>query len=311
MKKILILGSSGYIGSYLSYKFKKKYNVITHSRKKIEDKSFNKNIFKRITGDIRKLKTIEKIVNLKPNYIIFTISLNHFESEKNLKLSMKNNYYSLDNLIKNIIKKKLKTKIIYFSTMQVYGRNFSKSIINESYPKKINNIYSMTHSMCEDLLLKNNNKVKSYSLRLSNSFGMPILKKINCWWLVMNDFCRSAVKNNEILIKSDGSALRDFISLKDISRIVDKLLRKDFSYPIINVCSGKTYSIKEIANRISKSSYFKKKITVKIMKKNNKKKIRKFKYDTKLIKILGISSLTNIDLQIRQFLYKINNNSDK
>ena len=37
MKKILILGSSGYIGSYLSYVFKKKYNVITHSRKKIKD----------------------------------------------------------------------------------------------------------------------------------------------------------------------------------------------------------------------------------------------------------------------------------
>ena len=33
------------------------------------------------------------------------------------------------------------------------------------------------------------------------------------------------------------------------------------------------------------------------MKKNNKKKIRKFKYDTKLIKTLGISPLTNIDLK--------------
>ena len=44
------------------------------------------------------------------------------------------------------------------------------------------------------------------------------------------------------------------------------------------------------------------------MKKNNNKKIKKFKYDTKLIKRLGISSFTNIDLQIRDFLYKINNN---
>ena len=38
--------------------------------------------------------------------------------------------------------------------MQVYGRKYNKQIINEGYPKNIDNVYALTHSMYEDLLIK-------------------------------------------------------------------------------------------------------------------------------------------------------------
>jgi len=305
VRKILILGSSGYIGSYLVSSLKKKYNVISHSRKKIINKKFNKNIFKTVTGDVTKKSTLQKVLKLNPDVLIFTISLNHFKSEKNLKISIKNNFEPLKNLVELIIRKKLNVKIIYFSTMQVYGRDYNKKVISEKYPKKINNIYSLTHSMCEELLIKSKNKIKSYSLRLSNSFGMPELKNIDCWWLVLNDFCRSAKKRGEIIIKSDGLALRDFISLKDISRIVDRLIVGNYHLPIINVCSGKTFSIKEIANKVSNNKYFRKRIPVKVLIKKKEKNNKRFKYDNKLIKKIGINSFTNLDFQIKEFLKKI------
>ncbi len=305
MKKVLILGSSGYIGSFLVNGLKNKYKVIAHSRKKIVNKDFNKGIYKKIYGDIRNRSTLEKILKLKSDCIIFTISLNHFVSEKNLNISIRNNYNPLKNLTNLLIKKKIYPKIIYFSTMQVYGRKYKKKIIDEKYKKKINNIYSLTHSMCEDLLLKLSGKLKSHSLRLSNSYGMPVLKNINCWWLVLNDLCRSAKKDGKIIIKSDGTALRDFIALDDILKIVDKLILKNFPAPILNVCSGKTFSIKQIATKISKNSYFKKKIPIKIMKEKKNVKIRNFKYDTQLIKKIGIKSFANIDFQIKKFLNEI------
>ena len=134
---------------------------------------------------------------------------------------------------------------------------------------------------------------------------MPVLKNINCWWLVLNDLCRSAKKNGKIIIKSDGTALRDFIALEDILKIVNKLIIKNISSPILNVCSGKTFSIKQIAMKISKNPYFKKKIPIKILKKKNNLKIKKFKYDTKLIKKIGLKSFVNIDIQIKKFLNEI------
>ena len=304
MKKVAILGSSGYIGSYLADNFKNKYKIIIHSRHKIKSKKFNQDIFKKITGDIRKNHTIYKILATKPDILIYTISLNHFWSEKNKKLSINNNYRPFKNLLNLIVEKKLKTKIIYFSTMQVYGRKYNKRIINESYPKNIDNIYALTHSMCEDLLIKFKEKIKSYSLRLSNSFGMPVLKN-DCWWLVLNDFCRSAKIKGEIIIKSDGKDLRDFISLKDVSRVIEKLMVKEFSFQVINVCSGKTFSIKEVANKLSKNRYFKKKIPIKILKKKKKTKIKKFRYDINLLKKIGIKKFTGLDTQITNFLEKI------
>ena len=181
MKKIAILGASGYIGSYLSQKLKDKFKIIAHSRKKIFNRTFNYKIYKTINGDIKKLRTLKNIIKLKPDVIVYTISLNHSESEKNLNNSLKNNYTPLVNLISEIKKKKLKTKIIYLSTVQVYGREFNRKKISENFEKRIENIYSLTHSMCEDLLYFNNKTIKFHCLRISNTFGMPILPKIDCW----------------------------------------------------------------------------------------------------------------------------------
>ena len=202
MKKLVcVLGSSGYIGSYLATSLKEKFRIIAHSRKKVQDRSFNKNIYKCIHGDLQNQKILEKIVKEKPNIIIYPISFNHFDSEKDLNESIKNNYVPLQNLIQEILKKKTKVKIIYFSTMAVYGRTYKKNIIDENYPKNISNIYTLTHSMCEDLLLNFQDKIQSHSVRLSNSFGMPVLKNLNCWWPVLNSLCKSAKLTKKIEIK--------------------------------------------------------------------------------------------------------------
>ncbi len=303
MKKIVILGSSGYIGSYLTNRFKKNYKVISHSRKKINNKNFNKNIYKKIYGDLKDKKTIASILKHQPDVIIFTISLNHKDSEKNINYSIKNNYLPLLNLICEIIKKNISPKIIYFSTMQVYGRKYDKYLIDENYKKNIENIYSLTHSMCEDLLYIFRNKIRSHSLRISNTFGMPVLKNIDCWWLVLNDFCKTAVEKNKIIINSDGTALRDFVSLDVVKNVIQKLISKNYNMPFLNVCSGRTYSIKEIAQKISLNPFFKKKLKVEIKKKINKK-LKKYKYDTKNIKKLSIKS-NNIDNEIKNFLKKL------
>jgi len=136
-KKICVVGSSGYIGSYLVNYLKKNYKLAAHSRKKILDVNFYNNVKKIIVGDIKNKKVINKILNYRPDTIIYTISYNHFKSEKNLNDSLRNNFEPFNYLISQIIKRNLKIKIIYFSTMQVYGREYKKKKINEKYPKNI------------------------------------------------------------------------------------------------------------------------------------------------------------------------------
>lgn len=309
-KKVIILGSSGYIGSFLSSKLKEKYYIINHSRKKIEDKNFNVSVKKNIYGDITKSKTLDRIIKSKPDIIIYTISLNHKVSERNLEFSINNNFRPLVNLSRKILlKKNYKPKIIYLSTVQVYGREYgNKIIINEQFRKKIDNIYAFTHSMCEDYLSINKSKIKSHSLRISNTFGMPILKNINCWWLVLNEFCKTAFEKKKIYINSDGSALRDFVSLQILKKVIIRLIDKDYNMPVINVCSGKTLSIKELAQKVKSNRFFKNKEVDIILKVKNRKLIKKFQYDTSLLRKLSINSNINLSNEITKFLVALNKN---
>ena len=305
MKKICIVGSSGYIGSYLASELKENYRVISHSRKKIKDTDFNRKIIKHIIGDITKNSTIKKILKSNPEVIIYTISLNHFDSEVSLSNSLKINYEPFHNLVEQILESKKKVKLIYFSTMQVYGREYKKKIISENYPKNITNIYSLTHSMCEDLLQAYESKIVSHSVRLSNSYGMPKLKNLNCWWPVLNDLCRSAKKKNLIRINSDGSALRDFISLDDVTKFIKILIQKKVKEKIINLCSSETISIKDLAYIIQKNKFFKKKVVVSFAKKPKKTKKKIFFYDNKIMRKYNFKTNDSLQNQIKNFLKKI------
>ena len=303
--KICVVGSSGYIGSYLSSTLKKEYKVFTHSRKKINDKLFYNKIFGIITGDIKLNSTIKKILECKPDVIIYTISYNHFKSEENIIASIKNNYEPFQNLIKAIVENNIKTKIIYFSTMQVYGREYKKKIVTEKYPKNLENIYALTHSMCEDLMQAYKVSLNYYVLRLSNSFGMPKISGLNCWWPVLNNLCKSAKENKKIIINSDGSPLRDFISLDDISNFIKIIINNNITERIINLCSSKTLSIKELAMLIQKNRYFEKKIPIIIKKKSTNLKKKKFKYSNKIMIKNGFKKINTLNKQIETFLSEI------
>ena len=305
MKKICILGSGGYIGSFLCQYLKKDFDIISHSKKKIINSEFCKNIKNFIHGDIVNYKTIDKIIKLRPDKIIYSISLNHFDSELSLTNSVRVNVSPFLYLIEEIIKKKLNIEIIYFSTMQVYGRNYRKKIINEQYPKNLNNIYSLTHSICEDALLSQKQKISFSILRLSNAFGMPVFPNKNVWWPVLNDICKMAKNSKFIELQSDGSALRDFISLNLIGSFIKELIKiKNKRNEIINLCSGKTFSILEIAQQVAINPFFKKKLPI-IKKKASKKINYYFKYDNCKMKKYLKNFRIDYKNDINNFLSKI------
>ncbi len=303
--KVCIVGSSGYIGSHLAFNLVKDFHIIAHSRKKIKDKKFYTNISSIIIGNIKSENTLKKILKIKPDVIVYTISFNHFKSEDNLSDSIKNNYEPFQNLVEKIVSNKLKIKLIYFSTMQVYGRSFKKNLITEKYPKNIQNIYSLTHSMCEDLLQAYQKNLNYNILRLSNSFGIPQISGLNCWWPVLNDLCKSAKKNKKIIINSDGSPLRDFISLNDITKFIIILIKKNLQQKIINLCSSETISIKELALKIHKNFYFKKKIPIIFKKKPTEIKKKRFRYCNKIMLKHGFKKTDTFENQIANFLSKI------
>ena len=110
MRKILLIGSSGFIGSYLKKDLKDKYRLICPTnRKNFDITDYNKvnNILK---------KNIDIIINLS----------GQISKSQMYKTIIKGN----TNIIKATKKLKRRPKIFYISTTLVYG--FSNKILDES-----------------------------------------------------------------------------------------------------------------------------------------------------------------------------------
>ena len=153
-KKILILGSSGFIGKRLSLKLKKKFIIFNSINKK--------NSFEKIKKFLIKNK-IKYIINLVNN------------NRQKIKIIKYNT--NLLNIIKNC-----DIKIIFFSTSLIYG--FTNKPLDERAKIKPFNNYTRNKSSIERLY--KNSKMNYKIIRLSNVYEDEFKKKgifknlINC-----------------------------------------------------------------------------------------------------------------------------------
>jgi len=252
IKKILITGGNGYIGSRLSiYLANKGYEVTPLCFPEIpQDESWIKMMYSVLCGDIRDNNFIKKVSKNNYDAIIHLISLDHCQSSGDPFFVSSINITPTWCLLENFSKTGLKN-FIYFSTMQVYGE-LPETNISENYPPNTVNAYALTHLMCEQFCehYNRNSQVKCNVLRLSNSYGAPVFIDNNCWHLVINDLCKTAYAKKEIILQSDGSPQRDFIHGWDVARAVETILNSENEQMIYNVSSGKTMTILEIALKI-------------------------------------------------------------
>jgi len=254
--KILITGANGYLGANLVEHFYKQGAEIYGLVRSVPDNSQHwQSKFKHlVVGDIRDRKTLDSLNQLDVTYVIHTISLDHKISQaadSNTMLAV-NVQPTLDLL--KIFSAKAVEKFIYFSTQQVYGR-LKPVDISESYPTNPLNIYGLTHLMCENICnyFNSTSETRCINIRLSNSIGKPIFLHNNCWWLVVNDFCKSAMQQKYIKILSDGTPQRDFIHMDDVAKGIEVLLKSSITqmHPnIYNLGSGITYQIWEVAQMV-------------------------------------------------------------
>lgn len=257
--KIVITGGNGYIGARLSqYLANKGEQVIPVCYPSIpENEVWKSKMFVILNGDLRQDETISEIAELKPDVIIHLVSLDHFDSEKGPAFVNDVNVLPTWRLLDVCTKNGLK-KFIYFSTIQVYGK-LPNSIIEETHPVSPVNAYGLTHLLSEQICEHYNRKTETnvISIRLANSYGDPIFKENNCWWLAINDLCKSAFIHKEIRLLSDGTPQRDFIHGNDVCQVIKKIIEyepKMSESNIYHISSGVTLTIMEIA-KIVRNEY--------------------------------------------------------
>tara|TARA_B110000444_G_C18852044_1_gene606620 strand:- start:17781 stop:18746 length:966 start_codon:yes stop_codon:yes gene_type:complete len=311
IKNILITGGFGYIGAQISqFLALKGYKVTIFGREKPE---FGPNLFSEniifMEGDIQNELCLKDVTKKKYNIIIHLISLNQINSNNNADYISSINIMPTWKLLEIFSAKGLE-KFIYFSTTQVYGKLISGNITEDKIIKPLNK-YGLTHAISENIVnfFNDNFKVQCINVRLSNSYGSPLIEKHNYWGLVINDFCNSIFNSNIIDIKSDGSPLRDFIHLDDVLDGILMIIKYKGSLEknTFNLSSGETITILEAAkvvkkvfwNKYKKESSIKIHEEVELIKNNNSRyiisnrRIKKIGFKKKITLINGINKLFN------------------
>jgi nucleoside-diphosphate-sugar epimerase len=246
MKKILLTGGLGYIGSYFVENYSEKYaikiidtNYFQYQYK--NDKNFNNPLIK----DTRNI--IKEDIN-DIDYIVHMGELSNDPlGDLNKDLTKDINHVATKNLLELANKSNIK-KFIYMSSASVYG--FSEEIMDESSPVKPLTEYSKAKVLNEQYILQNNFSFETVILRNSTAFGFSKNLRLD---LVVNDLTYGGLVNNEINLLSDGTPRRPLVHIHDICNTIHTVINdsRNLDKEVFNVGSDKmNYSIKDIAEKI-------------------------------------------------------------
>jgi UDP-glucose 4-epimerase len=145
-------------------------------------------------------------------------------------------------------------KFIYLSTAHIYSSPLVGTITEETFPRNLHP-YATSHLAGEHAVLgaSKRGEIHGIVLRLSNAFGSPMHKDVNCWLLLVNDLCKQAVLMRKLELHTNGLQQRDFVSMTEVCGVVESLVNGDgesTKLSIFNVGAGKSQSVLEMANLI-------------------------------------------------------------
>lgn len=141
---------------------------------------------------------------------------------------------------------------VYLSTAHVYLNSLS-GFVDEDCPTDNEHPYATSHLLGERKLLSSSSKMNKHVIRLSNVFGPPANRNVDCWSLFVNDIAKQVAIHNSIVLTSDGSQVRDFLAMSDFLSLIDKICKDRLGNelpPLINFGSGETISLLDVAQKV-------------------------------------------------------------
>ena len=267
VKNILITGGAGYIGSHIT-------EILIKNKKKvfiIDDLSTGYKILinkkaKFYKTNILNNKKIKKIIdqNNIDSIIHLAAVLSVGESEKNPKKYNRINVEGTKKLLEAINKTAVKN-LIFSSTCAVYKDGFTK--VSEKTKLDPTSVYGISKLKCEKLIKTfcKKNKLNYGILRYFNLAVASVSGKIgqiNIGDQLFKNLSLEVQKKNPIFKiygtkykTKDGTCIRDYIHVSDISDIHYKVLQKidkNKISTILNCGYGKGISVKDAINEFKK-----------------------------------------------------------
>ena len=260
MKKIIITGGSGFIGSNLvNYFLKKNYFVINIDKLSYSGNNYNiRNINRKnyffIKSDINNKKIIVKTLNkFKPSVIFNLAAETHVDrSIDNPDSFIQSNIVGVYNLLESFkhFSKKNKSKLIHISTDEVYG-DILTGRSHEKYPYLPSSPYAASKAASDHLV---SSYVRTYNLpaivtNCSNNYGPKQHPEKLIPKLIYN-----ILNNKPLPIYGKGTNSREWIYVKDHCEALIKVFLKGKIGEFYNIGSNKNMTNLQVTKELVKNS---------------------------------------------------------
>jgi UDP-glucose 4-epimerase len=254
VKEVLVTGGCGFIGSQLVRALKAlNCNVTVIDRKK-------SNIEHGVSYWFKDLQNYNEILNIFNNkdvvfHLAADVSINYCNN--NPKETLLNNTVSTLNVLECCKDAGVK-RVVFSSTAAVYReKNYNKSYkekdkIKPSNPYSVSKIYG--ENLCK--IYSNLYGLETVILRYFNVYGRVDI--VSNYSSVLNNFLYAIKNNLPIKVTGDGNQARDFIHVEDIcsANIAAATIELKKYGKAFNIGTGKSITINDIANKLSKNIEF-------------------------------------------------------
>jgi UDP-glucose 4-epimerase len=242
-RRVLITGGLGFIGSNLARTLVDLGANVLLVDSLIDD--YGGNLFNvhgvedrlRINiADIRQGTTMAYLV--RGQEVIFNLAgqVSHIDSMRDPHTDLEINCRSQLTLLEACRQNNPGAKVVYAGTRQIYGKP-DRLPVDETHLVRPTDINGINKAAGEQYHLVYNNVfgVRACSLRLTNVYGPRQLIRHNRQGFI-GWFIRLALEGREIQIFGDGSQIRDFVYVDDVS---DAFLRAGY----LDACNGGVFNV--------------------------------------------------------------------
>ena len=211
MKKVLITGGAGYIGTVLTeLLLSKGYKVTIYDRLMYDGSIlipyFSNPNFKFVKGDILDKESLNKVIKENDIVIHLAAIVGYLACDRNKILTNQVNVDGTKNIIDLIGKDQY---LLFGSTGSNYGK--VEGICKEDTPLNPSTLYGVTKTRSEDIVMGRDN---STAFRFATAFGVSPRLRMD---LLVNDLVYKAITDGCLVIYQ-SHAMRTFIHVRDMAR---------------------------------------------------------------------------------------------
>ncbi|MDB9722955.1 NAD(P)-dependent oxidoreductase [Candidatus Marinimicrobia bacterium] len=225
-KKILVTGSSGFIGSHVADNLEKQgHNIILFDSVPSKFKTKNQ---KEFIGDILNQNDIDNAIDGCDMVYHFAAQADIGASSNSPKETMLGNIIGTQNVLESAKNKGL-SRILFASTIYVYS--------------ELGSFYRVSKQACEKMIEEYQREFSiNYTILRFGSLYGPRANQFNG----IRNFLYQAIKNNKIIRRGDGEEIREYIHVNDAAKLSVDALDEKFVNKHLIITGNQQIKIKDL-----------------------------------------------------------------